>query len=352
MIKHHTFKYNGQLKLESGKHLNDFQLQYSTYGKLSDNKDNIIWVCHALTGSSNFLEWWDGLFGAGKLFDPDKHFIICANTLGGCYGSTGPLSIDPQRKTPYFHKFPQVTNRDLINAFDLLRTDLGLPKINTLIGGSLGGQHALEWAITHPDLIENLIVIASNAQHSPWGIAFNESQRMAIQQDITWPLSIPTAGLNGMKTARSIALLSYRCYQTYQNTQSETDDEKLDNYKASSYQAYQGEKLTKRFNAFSYWILSKAMDSQNIGRGRGGIEKALAAIKANTLTVGISTDVLFPPEEQKYIASKVEGAVYSEINSIYGHDGFLIECDTLSEIIQNFYNHNKKKLKKSDVIIK
>lgn len=352
MIRHHTFTYNRQFKLESGKQLAEFQLHYSTCGNLSENKDNVIWVCHALTGSSNFFEWWNGLFGIGKLYDPEKYFIICANTLGGCYGSTGPLSPDPHRKTPYFHKFPQVTNRDIIQAFNLLRESLGLNKIHTLIGGSLGGQHALEWAISHPNLVENLIVIASNAQHSPWGIAFNESQRMAIQQDITWPLNIPTAGLNGMKTARSFALLSYRCYQTYLSTQSETDCEKLDNYRASSYQVYQGEKLVKRFNAFTYWILSKAMDSQNIGRGRGGIEKALALIKAKTLTVGISTDVLFPPEEQKFIASKVEGAVYSEINSMYGHDGFLIECDALTQIISDFYNKNAGIEKKSGVDLK
>jgi homoserine O-acetyltransferase/O-succinyltransferase len=340
MINHHNFHYSGKYLLESGKYLENFQLHYSTYGTLNKEKNNVIWICHALTGNSNFLEWWPGLFGENKFFDPSQYFIICANTLGGCYGSTGPLSINEVKKVPYFHSFPQVTNRDIIGTFDLLRKALGFNNINTLIGGSLGGQHALEWAVSRPEIFENLILLATNAKHSPWGIAFNESQRQAIAQDITWQLNTPKAGLNGMKVARSIALLSYRNYLTYLQTQSEKDSEKTDDFLASSYQEYQGEKLSKRFNAFTYWILSKAMDSHNIGRGRESIEQALSLIKAHTLIIGIKSDVLFPISEQKFIADHVNGSDYHEIDSLYGHDGFLIETEAISDILTNFYAKN------------
>lgn len=337
MIKHHTYTFNNDFELESGKVLSGFQLSYSTFGELNEKKDNIIWVCHALTGSSDFLVWWDGLFGKGRIYDPEKHFIICANTLGGCYGSTGPLSINPSTNKPYYHSFPSLTIKDIVRAFDLLRLQLDFSKIHTVIGGSMGGQQALEWTIQAPEVFQHLVQIASNAKHSPWGIAFNESQRAAIAQDITWQLSIDNAGLDGMKVARSIALLSYRNYKTYELTQSEVSDDKTDNFKASSYQQYQGEKLSQRFNAFTYWSLSKAMDSHNIGRNRGGIPAALQKIKAKCLFIGISTDILFPVEEQKLLAKHVKGSTMNVLESKYGHDGFLIEYEQLSNCIYSFY---------------
>jgi len=337
MYKEDFFHYTETFELESGKTLPGFQLSYSTFGKLNEAKDNVIWVCHALTANSNFLDWWEGLFGKGRLYDPEKYFIICANMLGSCYGSTGPLSINPDTKKPFYHSFPQLTNRDMVRAFDLLRQSLQIEQIHTLIGGSLGGQHALEWSIMEADRIKHLIQICSNAQHSPWGIAFNESQRMAIEQDPSWGKNEDTAGLQGLATARAIALLSYRHYNTYQNTQQEKGNEKLDNYRASSYQRYQGEKLVRRFNAYSYWILSKAMDSHHVGRGRGSVKEALAKVKAHALFVGVSTDVLFPLSEQQYLAEQIPQAHLAVIESDYGHDGFLIEIPSLSENITQFY---------------
>jgi homoserine O-acetyltransferase/O-succinyltransferase len=337
MLSHQVFEYSFDFRLESGKHLPGFQLFYTTYGKLSDNRDNVVWVCHALTGSSDFTEWWGGLFGPGKMYDSRKYFIICVNTLGGCYGSTGPFSVNSLTGKPFFHSFPELTNRDIVSSYELLRKHLGFSQIHTIIGGSLGGQQALEWAIEQPGVFQHLVVIASNARHSPWGIAFNESQRMAISQDPSWKEDKEDAGLNGMKVARSIALLSYRNYQTYQATQLDEDLEKTNNYRASSYQVYQGEKLAKRFNAFTYWLLSKAMDSHNVGRKRGGLVNALDKIKAKTLVVGITSDVLFPVNEQKFIANQVKGAKYVEIDSIYGHDGFLVEIDKLVDALNEFY---------------
>lgn len=332
-----VFVHNERFDLEAGRHLPSFQLQYSTAGKLNADKSNVVWVCHALTGSADFAEWWPGLFEKGGLFSPDEYFIVCANVLGGCYGSTGPLSVNPNTGKPYFHDFPKITNRDIVRAFDLLRQHLGFDQIEVLIGGSLGGQHAVEWAIYQPERVVNLIGIATNAVHSPWGVAFNESQRLAITTDPTWSESHEQAGINGMKTARSIALLSYRNHGIYNDTQDDSKAEKLEGYKAASYQQYQGEKLAKRFNAFTYWTLANAMDSHHVGRNRGGIEKALAEIKAKCIFVGIRSDILFPVDEQIFLAAHVRKSALDIIDSRYGHDGFLVEVEQLSRSIRSFY---------------
>ncbi|PWJ42510.1 homoserine O-acetyltransferase MetX [Sediminitomix flava] len=340
-----VFTYQQEFELESGEILPEFQLEYQTAGKINEDGSNIIWACHALTGNADVMDWWSGLFGDNKIFNPDEHFIICANVLGSCYGSTGPLSVNPRTNKPYYHSFPSITIRDMVNALDLLRVDLGISKIHTLIGGSLGGQQALEWAVKHPTLAENLIIVASNAKHSPWGIAFNETQRIAINADPTWKEERDDAGINGLIAARSIAMLSYRNYETYETTQMDDDEDKVNNFRASSYQQYQGEKLTKRFNAYSYWTLSKAMDSHNLGRNRGGLKEALKLIKSYTQVIGVNTDVLFPVSEQRFIARYVENVTYEEINSTYGHDGFLVEFNKLAKAIDAFFKQkNRKKL--------
>ena len=337
MISENVFHYNQQFDLETGGHLPAFQLHYCTAGNLNADRSNVIWICHALTGNANFTDWWPGMVGPGLAFDTEKYFVICANALGGCYGSTGPLSINPVTGKPYHHDFPEITNRDIVRAFDLLRIDLGINQIEIGTGGSLGGQHILEWGVQNPKLFKNLIVIASNAYHSAWGVAFNESQRMAIENDPTWRESTDAAGIQGMKTARSIALLSYRNYGIYEEKQSDYKESKTDSYKASSYQRYQGEKLAQRFNAYSYWLLSKAMDSHNVGRDREGIEKALSGIKARCLFIGVKSDILFPVEEQIYLAANVRSSALDIIPSHYGHDGFLIEVDKLTQSIRSFH---------------
>ncbi|MFL5731126.1 MAG: homoserine O-acetyltransferase, partial [Cytophagaceae bacterium] len=255
---------------ESGRSISSLSIAYSVYGNMNPAKDNVIWVCHALTANSEAITWWDGLIGEGKLYDTSKYYVVCANIIGSCYGTSGPLEVNPETGRPYYLSFPQFTIRDLVAAHEILRKHLGIEKIHTCIGGSLGGQQAMEWAIINPDLIENLVLLATNAFHSPWGIAFNEAQRMALQADPTWDRDSADAGQAGMAAARAVALLSYRNYHTYQHSQSEESCEKTDHFKASSYQNYQGEKLVKRFNAHSYWYLSKAMDSHHVGRGRGG----------------------------------------------------------------------------------
>ncbi len=333
----HIFHYQGDFVLEAGGVLHGFQLKYTTLGSLSSARDNVIWVCHALTGNSDVTSWWSGFFTEGSPFDPRDYFVISANSLGGCYGSTGPLSIDPKKGKPFYHDFPAVTNRDIVRAFDLLREELNLQQVHTVVGGSLGGQQALEWAVQRPEVFRHVIPIACNAVHSSWGIAFNEAQRMAIAADSTWKENDARAGIEGMKAARAMGMISYRAYQTFAETQAEKNADKLDDFRASSYQRYQGQKLANRFNAFTYWALSKAMDSHHIGRGRGSAEKALAHIKARTLVVAIESDILFPLVEQKFIAKHIPGAELEVLHSLYGHDGFLADVETLKEIVKKFY---------------
>ncbi|MCB9049754.1 MAG: homoserine O-acetyltransferase [Lewinellaceae bacterium] len=322
--------------LESGASLAELKIAYTTYGRLSPRQDNVVWICHALTANSEAEEWWPGLVGKGKLFDPEHHFIVCANILGSCYGSTNPRSIDPLTGQPYGREFPLVTIRDMVRAHQLLQAHLGIERIRLAIGGSMGGQQVLEWAVTDPGLFENICVLASNAQHSPWGIAFNEAQRMAIEADPTLYDDNEEAGRRGLEAARAIAMLSYRNYRTYQQSQQEEEPLKLDDFRASSYQRYQGYKLHQRFDVLSYLSLSKAMDSHNLGRGRGSHEKALAQIEANALVIGIQSDVLFPVEEQAFIANHITRARLELIDSIYGHDGFLIESEAIGRLVRPF----------------
>jgi homoserine O-acetyltransferase/O-succinyltransferase len=337
-----VFKYKEGFKLESGKQLRGLEIGFHTYGKLNANKDNVVWVCHALTANSDVFDWWKGLFGDKDHFNPDEHFIICANILGSNYGTTSPLSTNSVTGLPYYLAFPQISVRDMVKAHQLLAEHLEINDIKIIIGGSLGGQQALEWSIIEPNRIKNLILIATNAKHSPWGIAFNESQRLAITTDRSFYANKPDGGAKGMKAARSIALLSYRGYKTYSITQQEDDDKKVDDFKASSYQNYQGEKLVKRFNAYSYWYLTKVMDSHNVGRGRHGVEKALSLIKAKTLVIGIKSDLLFPIDEQQYLFRHIPKAAFAELDSFYGHDGFLIETELLTNVITSFFKTDVK----------
>lgn len=330
------YLHNAPFQLEAGGCLNGVEIAYHTYGHLNSTGDNVVWVCHALTASSDVFEWWKGLFGENDFFNPKDYYIVCANVLGGCYGTTGPLSSNEEIGKSYFHDFPLITIRDIVNAHDLLRQHLGIEKIFLGVGGSLGGQQIQEWAIDKPKLFDGLVLIATSAKHSPWGIAINESQRMAIAADATWQLRHERAAQEGLKAARAVALLSYRHYDAYGETQQEEDNDSLDHFKASSYQNYQGKKLVNRFNAFTYWTLSKAMDTHNVGRGRGSVSKALRSITARTLVVGISSDVLFPIVDQRLLANEIPNAQLEIIDSSYGHDGFLVETEKLSKLMVEF----------------
>lgn len=333
-------------QLESGQKFCQYHLAYHTYGRLNASGDNVVWVFHALTANSAPHEWWEGLVGEGKLFDPANYFIVCVNVPGSCYGSIGPFDIDVCTGQPFYYSFPMLTTRDIIRAFQPLRKFLGIQKIHVGIGGSLGGQQLLEWAIEEPGLFEHIIPIATNAFHSPWGIAFNASQRMAIEADGTWGQKAKSAGMAGMKAARAAALISYRSYDGYWKTQSNNLSQQVITPEgeskggAASYQRYQGKKLADRFNAFSYHQLSKTMDSHHVGRGRGNAEQALGSISAKSLVVGINSDVLFPVSEQKFLADHIPNARLVVIESLFGHDGFLLEYGQLSDHIKSFLSEH------------
>ena len=331
-------------RLENGTLLTNPVAGFSTFGKLNAAKSNVIWVCHGLTANSDVQDWWSGLFGAENLFSEDKYFIVCVNTLGSCYGSTGPTS-SLDGETPLLENFPLVTTRDQAKVFEEVRKALEIERIYVLVGASLGGQQALEWSILNQNVADKLILIATNARHSAFGIAFNESQRMAIQSDPTFGNGNAGGGKAGLKVARSIALLSYRSYSGYQKTQAEKTEDCFENFKASSYQQYQGEKLIKRFDAYSYLALTKSMDSHNVGRGRVSLIAALGSVKTKTLVIGVSSDHLFPTVEQKFLSIYIPNADYVEIASDYGHDGFLIETEQLSNIMSDFLLDNFKYLR-------
>lgn len=334
-VKH--YKYDKPFKLENGEELPGLTIAYHTYGKFKG--DNVIWVCHALTANSDVADWWPNTVEQGRFLDPRRHFIVCANILGSHYGTTGPLSINPETGEPYYDTFPFISVRDMVNAHFLLADELGITSIKATIGSSIGGFQAMEMALTRPDMVKKLILIATSAKSQPWTIAFNESQRMAIEADQTYGQAHDDAGKKGMRVARSIGLLSYRGSSGYNATQQDSDNLfKVAGFRATTYQQYQGDKLCRRFDAYSYYRLSQAFDSHNIGRYRGGIESALATIKCPTLVVGISTDIIFPVSEQIYLYRHIPNAKLHILSSEFGHDGFLVEADKLNDILDPFIN--------------
>lgn len=332
--------------LSDGVILPELNITYNTYGELNSEGDNVIWVCHALTGDTNVHDWWSGLFGEGKVLDPSKYFIICANTIGSSYGSTNPWS----EETPEGFKgknFPLVTVQDVVKAHQLLANELKIESIHLLIGPSFGGQQALQWAVDEPERVDNLCVIAANAYHSPWGIGFNESQRLALEADESFRANDPNGGKYGLRAARSIALLSYRSSNAYNSTQKENCHHKKEGFLASSYQKYQGDKLVSRFCPYSYYSLTKSMDSHNVGRGYKSIESALQRICAKTLTISIDSDLLFPEEDQLFISFNVKNSEHQVFSSIYGHDGFLVEYEKVNKQIETWLNKDKNNKSKT-----
>lgn len=315
--------------LLSGEHLQEADLYYEILGEQLPNKE-IIWICHAFTGSASVKEWWPSLFKEnGGFIDLKKHVVICANMPGSCYGSTGPLSINPETNTPYLEDFPELHNRDVVNAFILLRKALKVVQIDYLIGGSLGGQQVLEWSIMEPEVVKRQVIVAANARHSPWGIAFNDLQRRAIQLG----KNNPEAAEEALSIARGIAMLSYRSYDDFELQQSGRSIDKQ--WKAVTYLKYQGSKFYNRFKTASYEVLSKMMDAHDITTGREGNDDddILRKVKTDTLCIGIDTDVLFPLKEQQYLAGKIPNATLEIVHSDKGHDAFLLEGKLISEYI-------------------
>lgn len=334
-MEKHIYRIYDGFSFEAGGSVSVLEVAYHTSPVDYKPGMKVIWICHALTADSNAEDWWPELVGPGRLFDTEKYFVVCGNMLGSCYGSSGPSSIDPDTGKPYYFDFPKVTVRDIVRGLDAVRKHLGIAKIDLLVGASIGGFQALEWSVMCPELFDRAVYISTSSRVSPWLTAFEESQRMALEADPTFrECKSLEGGRKGLECARTIAMLSYRCEDGYNRKQREPSEDALFADRAASYQRYQGSKLANRFDAYSYYYLTYSVDSNNLGRGRGGEAAALGMIKAKSTLISIDSDLIFPPHKMEEMAGFIEGCDYYEITSHFGHDGFLLENAQLESIIR------------------
>jgi len=346
-------------RLEGGGRLSGVTVAFETYGALNAAGDNAVLVCHALTGSAHAAGhteghpggaagWWDPMIGPGRALDTNRLFVICPNILGSCYGTTGPVSVNPATGHPYGASFPPVTVRDMVRLQHALLGHLGVRSLRTVTGGSLGGMQVLEWGLMYAPMVRSLIPIATASRHSAWCIGLNDIARQAIMQDPGWqagnylPGQGPSAGLS---LARQVAMVSYRSDRSFaarfgrERQQGDHSPARFDPqnlFQVESYLRYQGAKLVQRFDANSYLVISRAMDWHDVGHGRGGVDQALASITCPVLCIGITSDVLYPVHEQRTLAAGIPGAAFAEIDSLHGHDAFLIEFEQLTTGIRSF----------------
>lgn len=324
----------GVFPLESGDVLRGVRVAYRTWG---DPRGKAKLVCHALTGSADAKDWWSGLFGQGSTLDPGTDFIISANVLGGCYGTTGPTSPRPGHQGWYGPAFPEVTIRDTVNLQAALLDHLGVERLGLVIGGSMGGMQALEWAVMFPERVDGVVAIGTGATQSAWGVAFSETQRAAITADPNFEKGKyePGAGpVDGLSTARMIAIVSYRGRDSFESRFGRRRSD--DGFEVQSYLRYQGKKLVDRFDANTYLTLIGAMDSHDLGRRRGNVEEVLASVDTPVLAVGISSDVLYPASEVLEMANALPNARYATLQASHGHDSFLIDTESLDHIVTDF----------------
>lgn len=343
-----TFATEEPFRLLAGGALQPVTLRYAVYGSLNKQRDNAILVCHALSGSARVGDWWPQLFGEHALFDLTKDCVIGINIIGSCYGSTGPTSINPATGRAYGADFPLVTICDIVRAEAALIEHLGIAKLRAVIGGSIGGMQAMEWAIAYPEKVSHCVAIGA-APLSAMGLALNHLQRRAIQNDAKWnggnydAHDPPNAGL---ALARAIAMCSYKSaelfadrYGRQPNRNGEDPLQAINaRYNVAGYLDYQGEIFTRRFDANTYLIISKAMDTFDIGVGHESREAALQGIRASVLLVGIDSDWLFPAADVKALADEMRAAgvdvTYAELATTHGHDGFLANADELARLVR------------------
>ncbi len=335
MMKSHVLHTDAPFHFEAGGVLPSIDVEYRCSDRGYAPGDKVVWICHALTANSDAEDWWPELVGPGKLIDTQRFFVVCVNMLTSPYGSSGPASLNPSTGRPYFLDFPKTTVRDMVNASILVRKALGIESIDLIIGGSIGGFQAVEWAVMEPERIRKAVFVATCPRVTPWVTAGMEAQRMALLADPGFEACKDIhGGEAGLRCARAQALISYRTFRGYALTQQETDEDVIFADRAASYERYQGLKLTRRgFDAYSYYYLTYAVDSHNVGRGRGGVERALSGIKAQSTVIAIDTDGMFPLADQKVFAGMIPGADFREVSSNFGHDGFLLENDQLTAIL-------------------
>ena len=311
--------------LESGKVLPEVDFSYRTYGIYKSYKTNVVLVFHALTGNSDCSDWWNGIIGEGKIIDPKKYFIICANFLGSCYGSTGPESINPETGIPYHSDFPEITIGDIARQHLAILESLGIEKVSLGIGGSMGGMVLLELATIAPNLFVKIIPIVVGASHSAWRIAFSSVIRKTIE---TFGSEFGEDGYKrGMHLARQIAMTSYRSSTEFDGRFGR--DKNAEIFEIESYLEHQGEKIVKRFSPHSYLTLTKAMELYDISDSIGSIE-------AKALFIGTTSDILYSENEIKETAKRIPNAKYKSLDAPFGHDSFLVAQDKLAKLIRPF----------------
>ena len=363
----HTYVHPDDFDLECGQTLANAQIRYMTYGTLNEARDNVLVVCHALTGNASLHSWWGDMLGPGLAFDTDKYFVVCSNILGSCYGSTGPAStksLTGETRELYGIDFPDISVRDTVRLqLHMLRNDLKINSIKCVIGGSFGGMQAVEYAAQAGSIksefavddaegratpfVRSVMPIACGAQHTAWQIAISEVQRQAIYADPKWNDGNPSMDdppLAGLSVARQIGMVSYRTPQGYDSKfgRNTRDDSAPYGSKASwmvkSYLEYQGFKFLSRFDPITYVKLTEQMDTHDVGRNRGGAKMALAGILIPAMVLGIDSDVLYPLHEQEELAELFPSGELNVIKSDAGHDGFLLEQDQVAAHIIKFLN--------------
>jgi homoserine O-acetyltransferase len=349
--------------LEGGGVLRGVTVAYETWGTLAPDASNAVLICHALTGDSHAAGelvvgrsaegWWNRLIGPGRAVDTDELFVVCVNVLGGCQGSTGPSSIDPATGRPYGSTFPTITIRDIVRTQEAVADALGIQRWLAVIGGSMGGMQALEWAIMYPDRVGGLVAIATTAAASAQQIAYSSVQRSAIVLDPNWNGgdyydAAPGEGPHqGLAVAREMAHITYRAESEFAERFDRKEFDQLDNgftawqrFQVETYLDNQGAKLARRFDANSYLAIARAMDLHDIGRGRAGVERALARITAPVLTMAIDSDALYPPYQQELLRDLIGAnggsVVHGVIQCAEGHDGFLTRADQVGDAVAPF----------------
>jgi homoserine O-acetyltransferase len=363
-----SFAQDRRFFLEGGGSLRDVTVAYETWGELDDAASNAVLVCHALTGDAHAAGragpgqptegWWDGVIGPGRVLDTTRLFVVCANILGGCQGSTGPASVDPATGRPYGSTFPQVSIRDMVRSQAVLADRLGIDRWRCVIGGSMGGMQALEWGVMYPDRVRSLVLLATAPAATAQQIAYSAIQRDAIMLDPNWRGgdyydAVPGEGPHrGLMLARQLAHVTYRTDAAFSQKFGRDVVDPLDTFSlqqrfnVQGYLDYQGNKLVRRFDANSYLAICKAMDLHDVGRGRGGIDRALARVVAPTLTVSIDSDALYLPYQQEQIRDALRAGGtrcdHLVIHSPDGHDAFLLAIDQLATPLGRFLDEVEK----------
>jgi homoserine O-acetyltransferase len=351
--------------LDGGKVLSNVSIAYESWGTLNADATNAILICHAWTGDSHVTGaaeegnptpgWWEGVVGPGRAIDTNKWFVVCSNVIGGCQGSTGPATAHPEDGQLYGSRFPVITIRDMVRAQVRLTDMLGIRKWHSVVGGSMGGMQVLEWAVTFPDRVKTIVPIATCVQATAQQIAWGAIGRRAIRLDPKWrngeyyDAATGEGPWEGLAIARMISQVTFRSDNVFTErfgralVDMDADYNGLglwDRFEVEGYLDHHGDRLIRRFDTNSYLIIGKAMDLHDIARGRGTLDTAMSRIKAPTLVLGISSDILYPTYQQKQIHSMLSekgvDSTYVEIDSPHGHDAFLINFDQVGAPIKAF----------------